>query len=226
MKLKALSKSVAIVFTFCSITILGLGLFELSHAKAKTNACEGKAITIFGDSLTAGYGLNPGEGFPEQLQKALNEKGSNIKIINAGVSGDTTSGGLARLEWSLAEKTDAVVIELGANDALRGISPEVTRENLEQMIMILKDKNIEVMLAGMLAPPNMGAAYAEAFNPIYKDLSQKHETMLYPFFLEGVVADLELNQADGIHPTKEGIAVIVDNFMPSAEQLISKVCNQ
>lgn len=195
-----------------------------NSAMANTNLCEGKKLVVFGDSLVAGYGLEPGAAFPEQLDKKLDAKGINIEVINAGVSGDTSSGGLARLDWSLGEDVSAVILELGANDALRGVSPDVTEKNLDAMISKFKEKDIEVLLAGMMAPPNMGPAYGEAFNSIYARLAQKHDVQLYPFFLDGVVADPKLNQPDGIHPTREGISVIVEKIMPSALKLIDKIC--
>lgn len=195
------------------MAMLFISAFSVPALAQSENDAPSKLV-VFGDSLVAGYGLSPGEAFPEQLQKALDENGIDITVENAGVSGDTTTGGLARLDWSIGEGVDMVVVELGANDALRGISPEITRKNLDEIITRLKDRNISVILAGMLAPPNMGAGYEAEFNPIYADLAQKHAIPLYPFFLEGVAADPELNQADGIHPTAEGITVIADNFLP------------
>jgi len=193
---------------------------------AYAKACADKTLVAFGDSLTAGFGLGPGEGFPEQLQKVLADKGNDIKVVNAGVSGDTTSGGLARLDWSLGDKADAVILELGANDALRGIPPDVSRNNLEKLIVRMKEKNIKVLMAGMLAPPNMGEAYGEAFNSIHADLAKKHDVALYPFFLDGVAAQPELNLEDGIHPTAEGISIIVGKILPSVEALLSEVCGK
>ena len=197
----------------------------IAQTNVKTNTCEGKKLVVFGDSLVAGYGLEPGAAFPEQLGKNLEARGIKIDIINAGVSGDTTSSGLARLDWSIGEDTNAVILELGANDALRGVSPEVTQKNLDMMISRLKENNIEVLLAGMVAPPNMGHSYGKAFNSIYPKLAEKHDVQLYPFFLDGVAADPKLNQPDGIHPTKEGIAVILEKFMPFAEKLLTKICS-
>lgn len=196
----------------------------IAPAQADLKACEGKQLVVFGDSLVAGYGLEPGAAYPEQLQKKLDEKGFKLEIINAGVSGDTTSSGLARLDWSVGENANAVILELGANDALRGISPQVTEKNLDAMISSLKAKDIEVLLAGMMAPPNMGPAYGEAFNSIYARLAEKHDVALYPFFLDGVVADAKLNQPDGIHPTKEGIAVIVEKSLPAVMNLLEETC--
>jgi acyl-CoA thioesterase-1 len=146
-----------------------------------------------------------------------------VEIANAGVSGDTTAAGLARLDWSVPEGTDAVILELGANDALRGIAPERTEANLDEMITRLKDRGIEVLLAGMIAPPNMGGDYAERFNPIFDRLADKHDLILYPFFLDGVAADEALNLDDGMHPNAEGVAVMVERFLPAAEELLERV---
>lgn len=175
----------------------------------------------FGDSLMAGYQLENGNGFPDQLQAALREKGHDIAIANAGVSGDTTSGGLARLEWSVPDNTDFVILELGGNDALRGIQPDITRQNLDQMIEALKARNIDVLLVGMIAPPNMGDTYGAAFNKIYAELAEKHDVPLYPFFLEGAITNPKLMQADGIHPTKEGVKIMVENFLPFLETYLA-----
>lgn len=175
----------------------------------------------FGDSLMAGYQLAPGEGFPEQLQDALEAQGHDIVIANAGVSGDTTSGGLARLDWSVPDDTDFVILELGANDALRGVSPDLTRENLDAMISGLKARGIDVILAGMLAPPNMGDDYAAAFNPIYPDLAEKHDVTLYPFFLDGVAAQEDRLLGDGMHPNADGVAEMVGRFLPLMEDYLA-----
>lgn len=206
------------------LTSLAFVWLSVAPASASTNACNGKKLVVFGDSLVAGFGLEPGAAYPEQLAKALEAQGLKLEIINAGVSGDTTSSGLARLDWSLGEGVDAVILELGANDALRGISPEVTYKNLDAMLSKFKAKNIEVLLTGMMAPPNMGPAYGKAFNGIYEKLAQKHNVALYPFFLDGVVADPTLNLPDGIHPTKQGIGVIVEKTMPSIKLLLDKIC--
>ena len=206
--------------------VIFLTMFSFSgSANAETNTCEGKKLVVFGDSLVAGYGLPPGEAYPEKLAKIFEQRGSQMTVMNAGVSGDTTSGGLARLDWSLGEDTDAVILELGANDALRGIPVEQTRKNLDEMIANLKAKNIEVMLAGMMAPPNMGSTYGSAFNAIYPELAEKHGVLLYPFFLDGVAAERNLNQSDGIHPNEKGIAVILERSLPYVDQLVAKVCN-
>lgn len=208
--------------------ILASFVFVLSliaPVHASSNACEGKTLVVFGDSLVAGYGLEPGAAYPEQLDKKLKEKGIKLDVINAGVSGDTTSSGLARFNWSVGDNADAVILELGANDALRGISPELTEKNLDAMISSFKSRGMEVLLVGMMAPPNMGPAYGEAFNSIYARLAKKHDISLYPFFLDGVVADAKLNQSDGIHPTKEGISIIVEKSMPAVTQLLEKTCS-
>lgn len=179
----------------------------------------------FGDSLMAGYQLNNGEGFPDQLQKSLIALGYDVEIVNAGVSGDTSSGGLSRLDWSVQDGTNFVILELGANDALRGISPEITRKNIEEMIVGLKNRNIDVLLVGMLAPPNMGDAYADAFNPIYPELAEKYELALYPFFLAGVLTESDKLLSDGIHPNPDGVKIMVEKFLPVIVSYLDKQAN-
>ena len=179
-------------------------------------------IVAFGDSLTAGYGLAANEAFPAQLQRALIAKGLAVNVANAGVSGDTAAGGLARLDWSIPDGTDAVILELGANDALRGFDPAVTRKALDAMLHRLQERKIAVLLCGMLAPPNLGVEYGRAFNSIYPDLAAQDGAILYPFFLAGVAADPKLNQRDGLHPTAAGVAVIVDRILPQVEELIAR----
>lgn len=180
-------------------------------------------IVAFGDSLTAGYLLPPDAGFPEQLQAALKARGhENVTVRNAGVSGDTTSGGLSRLDWAVGPETDAVILELGANDALRGIDPAIARKNLDEIITRLKERNLSILLAGMYAPPNLGKDYAARFNPIYPELAEKHDLTLYPFFLDGVVTHPKLMLSDGLHPTAEGVAEIVTRIMPDVEKLIAR----
>jgi acyl-CoA thioesterase-1 len=183
-------------------------------------------LVVLGDSLSAGFGLAAQEAFPQKLKKALQTKGIEIDMINAGVSGDTTSGGRDRLDWSVPEGTDGVIVELGANDALRGIDPDLTRAALTDIIQRLKARKIAVMLCGMLAPPNYGADYAARFNSIYPELAKKFDVPLYPFFLEGVAADATLNQADGIHPTAAGIDIIVGRIMPAVEAFIGTIAEQ
>jgi acyl-CoA thioesterase-1 len=187
----------------------------------------GRAVNIvaLGDSLTAGYGLVATDAFPAQLQRALEARGIAATVVNAGVSGDTTTGGLARLDWSVPDGTDAVILELGANDALRGIDPAVTRKTLDAMLRRFQERKIPVLLCGMMAPPNLGAEYGRAFNAIYPDLAAKTGALLYPFFLTGVAADPGLNQRDGMHPTAAGVAVIVARILPQVEELIARVRN-
>jgi len=180
-------------------------------------------IVGFGDSLMAGYELESGEGFPARLEAELKARGHDISIVDAGVSGDTTSGGLARLDWSIPDGTDGVILELGANDALRGVPPEETRTNIEAMIVRLKERGIEVLLAGMLAPPNLGADYEAAFNAIYPDLAAKYDLLLYPFFLDGVTGVAGMVLSDGMHPNSKGINRMAEGFAPVAEQFIDRI---
>ncbi|MQX49051.1 arylesterase [Sinorhizobium medicae] len=197
-------------------------LFGLTMTIVLSAAARAEPVSLvgFGDSLMAGYQLPPEDAFPTRLEKALKGKGIDVTIASAGVSGDTTSGGLARIDWSVPEGTDGVILELGANDALRGIPPEETRKNLEAMIVRLKKRGIAVLLAGMMAPPNMGPDYGERFNAIYPELAKEHDTVFYPFFLDGVVTEAGLKLEDGMHPNGEGIAVMVDRFLPTAETFI------
>ena len=180
-------------------------------------------IVALGDSLTAGYGLAANDAFPVKLQRALAAKGIAADIANAGVSGDTSSGGLARLDWSVPDGTDAVILELGANDALRGVDPKVTRGALDTMLRRLGDRHIPVLLCGILAPRNMGAEYGHAFDAMYPDLAKAYGAILYPFFLEGVATEPKLNQRDGLHPTAAGVDVIVEKILPAVERLVARV---
>lgn len=202
-------------FLFFMLPLLWLGTSTANAADIK--------LVVLGDSLSAGYQLQAGEGFPEQLQKALDARGHSVEVVNAGVSGDTSSGGLSRLDWSVGTDADAVIVELGANDALRGIQPDLTRNNLTQIVKRLTDKDIGVLVAGMLAPRNLGEGYAASFDPIYKDIAEAHGALLYPFFLEGVALNPDLNLADGIHPNAEGVGVIVENILPTVEELLVQV---
>ncbi|MCP3474732.1 arylesterase [Bradyrhizobium sp. CCGUVB1N3] len=183
-------------------------------------------LVVLGDSLSAGLGLQGQDAFPMKLQKALRDKGIALDMINAGVSGDTSSGGRDRLDWSVPEGTEGVIVELGANDALRGLDPDVTRAALSDIVARLKARGVAVMLCGMLAPPNYGADYAARFNSIYPDLAKKFDVPLYPFFLDGVAADAKLNQADGIHPTPAGVDIIVKNIMPTVEAFLGAISGQ
>lgn len=184
-----------------------------AHAQAAPPAAPIR-IAILGDSLAAGYGVKPAEAIPARLQAALKAEGRSVEIFNHGVSGDTTAGGLDRIDWMLGDKPDIVIVELGGNDALRAIDPATTERNLEAIITKLKDAKVTVWLTGMLAPRNLGPQYASSFDGIYRKLADKHGVPLYPFFLEGVAQDPALNQPDGIHPNPKGVDVIVRNFLP------------
>ena len=180
-------------------------------------------IVMLGDSLTAGFGLAAHEAPPAKLEKALKAKGLAVTIENAGVSGDTAANGLARLDWSVPDGTDAVILELGANDALRGSDPKATRAALEAIIRKLQARKIAVLLAGMYAPRNLGSDYAKAFDAIYPELASAYGLILYPFIAEGIAGDAALNQADGIHPTAAGVDVMVKGLLPKVEELIVRV---
>lgn len=177
-------------------------------------------IVALGDSLSAGFGVAADEAFPAKLERALRTKGHAVEMINAGVSGDTAAGGLARLDWSVPDGTEAVILELGANDALRGFDPAGTRDAIDQILQRLKARGVPVLLAGMRAPPNMGADYARRFDAIFPELAQAHGVPLYPFFLDQVASQAALNQRDGIHPTAAGIDLIVRGILPKAEELV------
>jgi acyl-CoA thioesterase I len=179
-------------------------------------------IVALGDSLTAGLGLPEKDGFVPRLQAALAAKGIAAAIVNAGVSGDTAAGALARLDWSVPDGTDAVIVELGANDMLRGFKPEVTRDALDKILQRLNDRHIAVLLCGMRAAPNLGADFGRSFEPIYPELAAKYGALLYPFFLDGVAGDRSLNQHDGLHPTAAGVDVIVAAILPKVEELIGR----
>ncbi len=177
-------------------------------------------ILDFGDSLTAGYGLAPEQAFPARLEAALRQRGIEVRVVNAGVSGDTTAGGLTRLDWALADKPDLVILALGANDALRGIDPATVRDNLDKMIRKIEAGGAKVLLVGMLAPPNWGAEYKSAFDRIFPELARVHDVPFYSFFLEGVAMNPELNQPDGLHPNERGVAVLVDRLAPVVARLV------
>jgi len=179
-------------------------------------------IVALGDSLTAGYGLSAANAFPAKLEKALRAKGLAVEVVNAGVSGDTAAGGLERLDWSVPEGTDAVIVELGANDMLRGGDPERTRQALDAIVGRLTKRQIPVLLAGMRAAPNLGGDYARVFEPIYPELAAKYGVLYYPFFLDGVASDTKLNQRDGLHPTAGGIDAIVARILPKVEELVAR----
>jgi acyl-CoA thioesterase I len=184
---------------------------------------ESLTILALGDSLTAGYGLDPQQSFPARLEAALKAKGHDVVVLNAGVSGDTAAQGAARLDWSLTDDVDAVMVELGANDALRGLPVPQAEAALDEILSKLKTKSIPTLVLGMRAPPNLGPDYGSAFESMFPTLSKKHEAALYPFFLEGVAADQSLNQADGIHPNASGVDEIVKRVMPDVEALLARV---
>jgi acyl-CoA thioesterase-1 len=214
---------------FVHMVVLGMALAMVGTAFAPTPASgETKPIklVVLGDSLSAGLGLSASSAFPARLQKSLELKGIEVDIINAGVSGDTSSGGRDRLDWSVPEGTEALILELGANDALRGTDPKITRSALTDILTRLKARKIAVLLCGMLAPPNYGSDYSARFNAIYPELAKSFGVPLYPFFLEGVASDARLNQADGVHPTAEGVDVIVKNILPTVEAFLGTISGQ
>jgi acyl-CoA thioesterase I len=204
----------------CSVALVAGAAVPVAYAAAPVR------IVALGDSLTAGLGLPEREGFVSRLQAALAGRNMAVEIANAGVSGDTASGGLARLDWSVPEGTDAVILELGANDMLRGIKPQVTREALDTILRRLTEHHIAVLLCGMRAAPNLGADYAQSFEGIYRELAAKYGALLYPFFLDGVAGNLDLEQHDGLHPAAAGVDVIVDRMLPKVEELIGRVRGQ
>ena len=206
-----------IVASVLALTLFGTALVASAATERPVK------IVAFGDSLTVGYGLPATDAFPVKLAHALEVKGIKIQIINAGVSGDTASGGLARLDWSLPSDTDAVILELGANDAMRGIDPAVTRQALAAILTKLKERGVAVLLCGMYAPPNMGADFERAYQRMYPQLARSYDAILYPFFLDGVAGHREHNQADGIHPTSKGVDLIVKAILPKVEELVARV---
>lgn len=203
-----------ISFLFFMLSAILLSPLHIAHANEKTR--DPIEIIMLGDSLTAGYGLEEKDSLPSQLEAALRNENLNVSVINAGVSGDTTAGGLERLEWSLTDTADVLVIALGANDGLRGVAPSFTKDNLEKIIVNTQElrPDIKILLLGMMAPPNLGGQYAEQYNDIYPALAEKYHLPLYPFLLDGVISEKTLNQADGIHPNRKGVDVIVDKIVP------------
>jgi acyl-CoA thioesterase-1 len=208
-----------LLFTSLAAALIG----ALPQTLQAAAADEEIVIVAFGDSLTAGYQLPPDAGFPAQLQAALRAKGLNVRVENAGVSGDTSADALARFDWAMPEKADAAIVELGANDALRGIPLDSTRKALDGILARLKERNMAVLFAGMEAPRNWGQEYTDKFREMFSTLAEKHDTVFYPFFLEGVAMDRTLNLGDGMHPNEAGVKRIVENIMPKVEALIAKV---
>ena len=206
------------------LAILFAALFAVAALPVATRAAaEPVRLVVLGDSLTAGYGLPPGAGFPAKLEAALRERGRDVTVIDAGVSGDTTAGGLSRLDWSVGPDAQAVIVELGGNDMLRGTDPARTAENLDQIVARLTDRGLPVLVAGMRAPRNFGEAYGEAFDALFPAIAERHGAAFYPFFLDGVAADPALNQPDGIHPNEAGVAIIVERILPAVEKLLDRV---
>lgn len=205
------------VFSIAAMTVLGFG------AAIPASAQEPITLVALGDSLSAGYNLPASSAFPSVLEAALRERGHNVNVINAGVSGDTAAGGLARLDWSVPDDVDGVIVALGANDMLRGFEPAVTEEAIEGIVSRLKERDIGVLLAGMLAGRNMGAEYTAEFDAIYPEIAERHDVMLYPFFLEGVAGEPALNLADGIHPNRAGVELMVEKILPTVEAFIARL---
>lgn len=207
-----------------SVLVFVFGLvLSLCAAEAQSSMEKPIKIVAFGDSLTAGFMLAPDEAFPVVLGKALQAKGYNVDIINAGVSGDTTSGGRERLEWAVPPDAEGVILEFGANDALRGVDPDIARRNLDTMIQQLIASRREVLLAGMLAPRSMGDAYTKSFDAIFPDLAARYSLLFYPFFIEKTALDPKLSLQDGLHPNAKGIEAIVGGILPKVEELIGRI---
>lgn len=202
------------------LTLGAIGVSGVSGAWAQDKTVQ---LVGFGDSLMAGYQLAPTESYTAKLEAALKAKGRAVIVTNAGVSGDTSTGGLSRIDWSVPDGTDGVILELGANDALRGISPEQTEKSLDTTLARLKERGIPVLLMGMLAPPNMGADYAARFNPIYKRLAEKYGVPLYPFFLDGVASVAGLQLEDGMHPNPKGVDTMVERSLPAVESFLGDI---
>jgi acyl-CoA thioesterase I len=214
---------------FVHMLVLGLVVAMAGTVFAETpvpGATKPVKMVVLGDSLSAGLGLSASAAFPARLKRSLEANGIVVDMINAGVSGDTASGGRDRLDWSIPEGTDAVIVELGANDALRGVDPSVTRAALTDILARLKARGIAVLLCGMVTPPNYGSDYSARFNAIYPDLAKSFGVPLYPFFLEGVATQARLNQADGLHPTAEGVDVIVQNILPTVQAFLGAISGQ
>jgi acyl-CoA thioesterase-1 len=205
------------------MVMIAAALLAASAVHAKQAMAREPVIVALGDSLTAGFGLPQNEAFPAQLERALKARGQEVKVVNAGVSGDTAAAGLARLDWSLPDDASAVIIELGANDALQGLDPQATKATLEEIITQVKARGLPILLAGMEAPRNLGKDYVEAFGAIYPDLASRYDLILYPFFLDGVALDDSLTMNDGLHPNAQGVARIVEGILPKVEELLARV---
>ena len=205
------------------MVVVAAGLLLAAAGVHANEAAAGEPVIVaFGNSLTAGFGLTRGQAFPAQLEQALRARGQEVKVVNAGVSGDTAAAGLARLDWSMPADASAVIIELGANDALQGLDPEATKATLETIIAQVQARGLPILLAGMEAPRNMGKDYVEAFDAIYPDLARRYDLILYPFFLDGVALDNGLTLDDGLHPNAQGVARIVKGILPKVEELLAR----
>lgn len=220
-----ITSDTAMIQNIITLTMRALRQFTLVVLLAVApfaHAAETQTVLMLGDSLTAGYGLGPGDGLVDQLQERADDTGLSVRFINAGVSGDTTKGGLARLDWALAEGVDKAVVALGGNDMLRGLSPADSFQNLRGILQRLQQDDIEILLAGMLAPANMGAEYQADFDALYPALAEEFDIIYMPFFLQDVALVPALNQSDGLHPNRAGVSVMVDNLMPYIETLLAK----
>ena len=198
-------------------------VFAMSGLRANQAEAREAVIVAFGDSLTAGFGLPEKESFPAQLEQALKVRGQEVRVVNAGVSGDTAAAGLARLDWAMSNDASAVIIELGANDALQGLDPTATKAVLEKIVTQVKARGLPILLAGMEAPRNLGKDYVDQFRAMYVDLAQRYDVVFYPFFLDGVALDDKFMQGDGLHPNAQGVARIVELILPKVEELLARV---
>lgn len=214
--MKVSVKIVSFIAAAIAMVLSGLG-------SGTAIAKEDLRLLVLGDSLAAGYGVAPAQAFPIKLQAALVARGHAVRVINAGVSGDTTAGGLARLDWVMGDKPHAVIVELGANDGLRGLDVRAMRGNLDAILTRFQKENIKILLTGMKAPPNYGGVYVRDFDQVFLDLAKQHDVVFYPFFLDGVATSRDLNQSDGIHPNGDGVDIIVRNIMPAVEQLLARI---
>ena len=214
--MKVSVKIVSLIAAAIAMVLSGLG-------SGTAIAKEDLRLLVLGDSLAAGYGVAPAQAFPIKLQAALAARGHAVRVINAGVSGDTTAGGLARLDWVMGDKPHAVIVELGANDGLRGLDVRAMRGNLDAILTRFQKENIKILLTGMKAPPNYGGAYVRDFDQVFLDLAKQHDVVFYPFFLDGVATARDLNQSDGIHPNGDGVDIIVRNILPAVEQLLARI---
>lgn len=210
-------------FGIAGLVTFAVGFLTAALTAGAMATARTPVIVVLGDSLAAGLGLPQDQSFPAQLEKALKAKGQNVTIANAGVSGDIAANGLDRFDWAVTPDASAVIVELGANDALQGLPPEATKKALEEILKRLQTRGLPVLLAGMEAPRNLGKEYVEEFSAAYRDLAARYDVVFYPFFLDGVALDASLMQGDGLHPNEKGVAKIVDGIMPKVEELLGKI---